>query len=100
MEDMICSDLFTQIGHPDQLKLFHYEPTYDLIPTYQRLAKLAKEHDVYMENNTGIHYRYGHEDMGTNPVFLDILKSNGVKIMTASDAHKPEDVGKLIKEIS
>ena len=53
-----------------------------------------------MENNTGIHYRYGHEDMGTNPVFLDILKSNGVKIMTASDAHKPEDVGKLIKEIS
>lgn len=100
MEDMICSDLFTQIGHPDQLKLFHYEPTYDLIPTYQRLAKLAKEHDVYMENNTGIHYRYGHEDMGTNPIFLDILKSNGVKIMTASDAHKPEDVGKLIKEIS
>lgn len=99
MEDMICSDLFTQIGHPDQLKLFHDVPSYDLVPTYEHLAKLAKQHDVYMENNTGIHYRYGHEDMGTNPVFLDILKKHGVKIMTASDAHKPEDVGKLIQEI-
>ena len=100
MEQMIKSDLFTQIGHPDQLKLFHYEPTYDLVPTYQRLAKLAKEHDVYMENNTGIHYRYHHEDMGTNPTFLRILKENGVKIITASDAHQSEHVGMFIKEIS
>ena len=100
MEDMIGSDLFTQIGHPDQLKLFHDVPNYDLVPTYEKLAKLAKEHDVYMENNTGIHYRYGHEDIGTNPVFLAILKNHGVKIMTASDAHQPQDVGKFIQEIT
>lgn len=100
MEDMICSDLFTQIGHPDQLKLFHDEPTYDLRPTYERLARLAVEHHVAMENNTGIHYRYRHEDMGTNSVFLDILKQHGVAIMTASDAHQPQDVGKFIKEVS
>lgn len=99
MEDMIKSDLFTQIGHPDQLKLFHDVPDYDLVPTYERLARLAKEHDIYMENNTGIHYRYLHEDMGTNKVFLDILKAHGVKIMTASDAHRPQDVGKFIKAI-
>lgn len=100
MEDMIKSDLFTQIGHPDQLKLFNYYPTYDLTPTYEKLALLAKEHDVYMENNTGIHYRYHHEDMGTNQEFLAILKKHGVKIMTASDAHVPNHVGMLIKEIS
>lgn len=100
MADMIESDLFTQIGHPDQLKLFNDYPTYDLHPTYEHLAQLAKEHDVYMENNTGIHYRYGHQDMGTAPDFLTILKKHGVKIMTASDAHVPEHVGKLIKEIS
>ena len=88
MEDMIESDLFTQIGHPDQLKIFHYEPDYDLKPTYERLAVLAKEHDVDMETNTGCHYRYLHEDVGTNQVFLEILKAHGVKIMTASDAHK------------
>ena len=93
MEDMICSDLFTQIGHPDQLKLFHYEPTYDLSNTYHRIAKLAKEHHVAMETNTGIHYRYHHEDVGTNKKFLDILKEYGVEIVTASDAHYAEHVG-------
>ncbi|MEG1732823.1 MAG: histidinol-phosphatase HisJ family protein [Longicatena sp.] len=100
MEDMICSDLFTQIGHPDQLKIFHYEPTYDLKPTYEHLAILAKEHDVYMETNTGCYYRYKHADLGTNQVFLDILKKHGAKIMSASDAHLPEHVGMYIKEVS
>ncbi len=51
MEDMIESDLFTQIGHPDQLKIFHYEPDYDLKPTYEKLAGLAKEHDVCIYGN-------------------------------------------------
>lgn len=100
MEDMICSDLFTQIGHPDQLKLFHYEPDYDLKPTYEHLAKLAKKHDVYMESNTGIHYRYHHEDLGTNKDFMNALKKYGVKIMTASDAHQPQHVGMYIKELT
>lgn len=100
MEDMIASDLFTQIGHPDQLKLFRYEPSYDLTSTYERIAKLAFAHDVYMENNTGIHYRYHHPDMGTNDQFMAILKQYGVKIMTASDAHIPEHVGMHIRSIS
>lgn len=100
MEDMIASDLFTQIGHPDQLKLFQYEPSYDLRETYERIAQTASAHDVYMENNTGIYYRYHHPDMGTNKQFLDILKQYKVKIMTASDAHVPEHVGKYIREIT
>ena len=53
-----------------------------------------------MENNTGIHYRYHHSDMGTNSQFLAILKQYKVKIMTASDAHVPEHVGKFIREIA
>lgn len=100
MEDMIASDLFTQIGHPDQLKLFNHYPTYDLIPTYERIAKLAKEHDVYMETNTGAHYRYRHKDIGTNDEFMQVMKRYGVKIMTASDAHKPDHVGSYIKEVT
>ncbi len=100
MEDMITSDLFTQIGHPDQLKLFGYEPSYDLSATYERIARAAFDHNVYMENNTGIHYRYHHSDMGTNSQFLAILKQYKVKIMTASDAHVPEHVGKFIREIA
>ena len=100
MEDMICSGLFTQIGHPDQLKLFHYTPTMDMTPIYERIAALAKRYHVQMENNTGIYYRYHHEDMGTNAAFLNILKQHGVDIITASDAHRSEHVGMYIKEIS
>lgn len=100
MEDMITSDLFTQIGHPDQLKIFNYEPTYDMLPTYERLAKLAKEHNVYMETNTGCFYRYQHPDLGTNAEFMAVLKKYDVNIMTASDAHRPEHVGMYIREIN
>ena len=28
--------------HPDQLKLFHYTPTMDMTPIYERIAALAK----------------------------------------------------------
>lgn len=99
MKDMIKSDLFTQIGHPDQLKIFHYEPDFDLTSTYEEIAKLAKQHDVYMESNTGCHYRYHHEDLGTNEQFMKQLVKYGVKIMPASDAHVPEHVGMNIKEL-
>ena len=100
MEQMITSDLFTQIGHPDTIKLFNIYPSYDLTPTYIKIAKLAKQHDVYMENNTGCYYRYKHKDMGLSDEFLAILKEYGCKIMTASDAHVPEHVGMYIKEIT
>ena len=69
-------------------------------PTYEKLAVLAKQHDVYMETNTGCHYRYHHEDIGTNQDFLNILMAHGVKIMTASDAHQPQHVGMHIAQIS
>lgn len=98
MMEMIESELFTQIGHPDQLKLFHYTPSYDLYDTYCKIADLAKKHKVAMEHNTGIHYRYKHEDIGTNSTFLKILKDRGVDIVTASDAHQSQHVGMLIPE--
>lgn len=95
---LIESDLFTNVGHPDQIKIFNYVPNYDLTQTYEKIAILAKEHHIRVESNTGCHYRYHHKDMGTNPQFLQILKNHGVELITASDAHYPEDVGKCIKE--
>ena len=95
----IKSNLFTQIGHLDQIKLFNYYPTYDLKETYKDIALLLNEHHVLAENNTGIHYRYGHIDVGLNQELLDILKQYDVKMITSSDAHKPSDVGTNIKDI-
>ena len=35
---LVKSDLFTQLAHPDTIKMFNYYPTYDLTPTYHQLA--------------------------------------------------------------
>ncbi|MDF9823723.1 histidinol-phosphatase (PHP family) [Breznakia sp. PF5-3] len=96
---LIKSDLFTQLAHPDTIKLFNYYPTYDLTPTYETLATLLNEHHMKAENNTGCYYRYKHKDMGLSDELLQILKKHTVKMITASDAHQPDHVGSYITEI-
>lgn len=97
--DLVKSDLFTQLAHPDTIKMFNYYPTYDLKPTYHELAKLLVKHHVKGECNTGCYYRYHHQDKGLSKELLDIFKEHHVDIITASDAHKPADVGTCIKDI-
>ncbi|MGI6608717.1 MAG: PHP domain-containing protein [Erysipelotrichaceae bacterium] len=91
---MMESDLFTQIAHPDTIKLFNIYPSYNLTATYNKIADLALKKDLYIENNFGCYYRYNHKDAGLSKQFKQILLDKGVKIMLASDAHIPEDVGK------
>ena len=97
--DLVKSGLFTQLAHPDTIKMFNYYPTYDLKPTYHELAKLLVKHHVKGECNTGCYYRYHHPDKGLSKELLDIFKEHHVDIITASDAHKPADVGTCIKDI-
>ena len=94
IKKLIQSKLFTQVGHPDVIKMYQIDPGYDLTNTYIELAALAKEHSIKMEDNTGAHYRYHHPDVGLNTKFRDILNKEKVEIITASDAHYPEHVGK------
>lgn len=96
---LIESNLFTQLAHPDTIKLFNYYPNYDLIPTYQKLASLLNEHQMLAENNTGCYYRYHHQDMGLSDTLLKVLKDNKVNMITASDAHQSDHVGSYIEEI-
>lgn len=100
IEQAILSGLFTQIGHPDTIKMYQYDPGYDLIPTYLHLAKLAKKHQVAMEDNTGAHYRYHHPDVGLATPFRQALLQEGVQIQTASDAHVPNHVGMCFNELA
>ncbi len=96
---LIESGLFTQIGHPDTIKMFGYNPSFDVLPYYDRLAKLANKHHVKLENNTGCHYRYNHPDIGRAKDVLKVFKDNGSEMITVSDAHRPEDVGSYIRDI-
>lgn len=97
--DLVKSDLFTQLAHPDTIKMFNYYPKYDLTETYHQLAKLLIEHNVIAENNTGCHYRYNHRDIGLSDELLKIFKEHNVKLIAASDAHYPEHVGTNIIDI-
>ena len=97
IEKLIQSNLFDQVGHPDVIKLYSIDPGYDLHPTYHHIARLANEYNIKMEDNTKAHYSYHHPDIGLNADFRNILKENNVQIVTASDAHYPNDVGRCFE---
>lgn len=99
VKSLIKSKLFTQVGHVDTIKMFNKYPTYDLKDTYKEIAKLLNDNNVIAENNTKVHYGYGHREIGLNDEFLDILKENNCRIISSSDAHEPESVGRLFDKI-
>ena len=96
---LIESDMFTQLAHPDTIKMFDIYPSYDLTETYEKMCKLANEHHLKVENNTGCYYRYGHKDMGLSDALLKICRKNNCQMITVSDAHTPKDVGSCIKDV-
>lgn len=99
MFDLVKSDLFTQLAHPDTIKMFNYYPSYDLTETYNVLAELLNEHNMKVENNVGCYYRYHHKDKGLASDLLKIFKDHNCKMITVSDAHYPKDVGNCIKDV-
>ena len=98
LADCINSGLFDRLAHPDTIKMFHIYPSYDLSETYSRIAGLLKKQAMMAEINTGCHYRYHHPDIGLSDELLSVFKKEGVQLITASDAHRPFDVGSYIRE--
>jgi histidinol-phosphatase (PHP family) len=99
MKKLINSRIFDRVAHPDSIKLFGHKPSYDLSATYEELADLLHASHMSAENNSGLFYRYVHQELGMNPRMLAIFKEKGVAIYTASDAHEPCEVGRHIKEL-
>lgn len=96
----VQSGLFTQLGHPDTIKMFtQYQPTIELDSYYHRLSEALVTHHVIAENNVGCYYRYHHPDMGLHDHILSIFKQHNVQMTTSSDAHIPSHVGTHIKDI-
>ena len=50
------------------------------------------------EFSCGLYNNYGHSELGLNKDLFRIFLKNDVKLLTASDAHAPEDVGKNIRK--
>ena len=79
-------------------KCFGHYPSYALAGTYTTLAVKAAEFGIAFEHNTGLHHRLNLPRLGLEPQFLETLVAHRVEIITASDAHRPEDVGLHIAE--
>jgi histidinol-phosphatase (PHP family) len=90
------SRLFDIVAHPDSIKCFDFYPGIDLRQDYQDFARALLRNGMAAEQSGGLHLNYNHRELGMNPALLRILQAEGVPMVTASDAHKPEDVGKNI----
>lgn len=99
MLSLINSGLFTGLAHPDSIKCFHFMPNSDLTSTYILLANALNQHHMYAEQSGGLALNYGFPEMGMNASMLNTFKTRNVEIQFASDAHRPEDVGKNILEM-
>lgn len=105
MLSLIESKIFTGVAHPDSIKCFGHFPSFDLTNTYQKLALALNRNNMYAEQSGGLVLRYNGKHgtknvLGMNESMLEIFQKNGVRLLTASDAHKPEDVGANIKELN
>lgn len=89
--ELVESGIFDIIAHPDLVMCHGLYPDCDLADFYRSLCKKAAENSVAVEMNTS-------HSIGINSDFLKIAKEEGVKFTTGSDAHRPEDVGRKIKE--
>jgi len=98
MVHAIESGIFDVIAHPDSIKCFDFYPSDDLHSVYEEVADSAKKQQVKMEFSNGLFINFGHRELGMNREFLRVLQQKRVRLVTASDAHRPEDVGRYIAE--
>lgn len=90
---LIKSNIFDTIAHPDLVTCHGLLPSYDLADTYKELFKNANEHNVCIEMNTS-------KGLGLNEQMFEIAKECNVTFSTGSDAHRPQDVGRGIKQVT
>lgn len=99
MLEMISTHAFSGVAHPDSIKCFGFYPGFDLGNTYRTVADALNNAGMYAEQSGGLALNYGSSEMGMNPEMLSVFKKNTVRILTASDAHRPEHAGMYIDEL-
>ena len=95
------SGLFDGMAHPDSICLYGHTPAYSLADSHNTLAKKLAEKHMYAEQNSGTARRCPDTaHFGMNPALLAVMKKYNVQLITASDAHRPEDVGEGVPELA
>ncbi|MFA5161715.1 MAG: hypothetical protein WC421_05675 [Elusimicrobiales bacterium] len=95
---LVKSGIFTHLAHPDSIKCFKYHPSENFSETYTMLASKLAKNGMYAEISGGLKLNYGLDAIGPCQGLLSSFAAHHVKLIAASDAHKPEDVGCYILE--
>ena len=93
LKDLIHSQMFDIVAHPDLIKKFGFYPSFPLEPYYQELTNELKKYNQKTENNSGM-IRFGFPYPGLCPELLKLFKDNDIKFHKSSDAHTFEDIGR------
>jgi histidinol-phosphatase (PHP family) len=98
--DLVKCGIYSGLAHPDSIKLFGHKPSYPLDDAYEAVAAALAGSNMYAEQSSGCHRRCPETAaLGMEPGFINALKRHNVPLITASDAHSPEDVGLWIPEL-
>ena len=100
LKQLIDSELFNGLAHPDTIKMFNHYPSYDCSNKWEEIADALLKASMYTENNVGAHYRYNHDDIGLSNQVFAIFEKKGVVLYPATDSHSPETVGIFLNELS
>ena len=100
MLSLINSRLFSGLAHPQSLQCYGAYPQKDFRHIYLQLAQALCLNDMYIEESSGLTINYGDKQLGMNADMLECMVRCNVPILTASDAHSPQNVGLYIKEMN
>lgn len=98
LKDIIHSQMFDIVAHPDLIKKFGFFPSFPLTPYYEELAQELKKYQQKTENNSGM-IRFGFPYPGLAPELLAIFKRYDVKFCKSSDAHTYQDIGRAFDQM-
>ncbi len=93
------SGLFSGLAHPNSLQCFGASPPGNFDREYDEIALALHEHQMYVEESSGLAVNYGDRELGMNRRMLRAMLKRGVTVLTASDAHIPRDTGSRFREM-
>jgi histidinol-phosphatase (PHP family) len=91
------SKLFDILGHVDIVKIFGYKPESDITHILEETASVIAQNDICVEVNTAGLFRPCREIYPSRQL-LEMLRERNVPVTLASDAHRPEDVGRSLEK--
>lgn len=92
LAELIASNSIDVLAHPDLVKKFGHRLEEEPVELYQNVAEMAAGRSIAFELSTaGLRKPVG--EAYPSSLFLEVIRSAGASITTASDAHSPQDVG-------